>query len=252
MVAALGDGVDGSTAVGQRVVAPTHFGGYAERAVAQADGVVAASRTRSTSRPAAAIPITYVTAWEALVRARRPAARRARAHPRRRRRRRHRRDAARQAARRRGLGHRVAGQARGDPWLWRRPPNRLHPREDGHRGRCPPLDVILDSVGGASWRRSYKQLRAGAGVCFGAASGWRAAAQRVPPDGWWRDAAVHVLQADGGSPRAVLGLKCRVWDEFGRRHGGAADQREYLADGTIRPVLALGIRIRAAATRTGS
>ena len=40
VVAALGEGVDGSIAVGQRVVAPTHFGGYAERVVAQADGVV--------------------------------------------------------------------------------------------------------------------------------------------------------------------------------------------------------------------
>src|SRR5919204_2426360 len=38
-VAALGPGVHGFT-TGQRVIAPTRFGGYAERALARADGVI--------------------------------------------------------------------------------------------------------------------------------------------------------------------------------------------------------------------
>ena len=129
VVAALGEGVAGSIAVGQRVVAPTRFGGYAERVVAQADGVVDIPDALDFEA-AAAIPIAYATAWEALVR---PAIciRRAGPDPRRRRRRRHRRDAVRQAARRRDLGHRVAGQARRDPRLRRRSPPRLHPRGMG-------------------------------------------------------------------------------------------------------------------------
>src|SRR2546421_5328499 len=65
-IAALGDGVDGGLSVGQRVVAPTRFGGYAEKAVARGDGVVPLPDALSFEE-GAAIPITYATAWEALI-----------------------------------------------------------------------------------------------------------------------------------------------------------------------------------------
>src|SRR5437660_1386707 len=65
-VAGVGEGVQLS--IGTRVMAPTRFGGYAERAVAPADGVVELPETLSFEE-AAAVPINYVTAWEALIRA---------------------------------------------------------------------------------------------------------------------------------------------------------------------------------------
>src|SRR5206468_1727740 len=64
-IAELGPGTDHNLAKGQRVVAPTRFGGYAERAVARADGVVALPEAMSFET-GAAIPINYATAWEAL------------------------------------------------------------------------------------------------------------------------------------------------------------------------------------------
>src|SRR5690242_8094466 len=67
-VAAMGPGSDGEFQVGQRVVAPTRFGGYAERVVARADGAVALPDELGFEA-GASIPINYSTAWEALVRA---------------------------------------------------------------------------------------------------------------------------------------------------------------------------------------
>ncbi len=46
-------------------MAPCRFGGYAERAVAPADGVVHLPDELSFEQ-GAAIPINYATAWEAL------------------------------------------------------------------------------------------------------------------------------------------------------------------------------------------
>ena len=105
--------------VGERVMAGTLFSGYAER--------VAAPPTTScrcpTRSPSSRAPPSRSTtpprgrACSATARS----ARRAGADPRGRRRRGDRRDADRQARRRRGLGHRLARQARGDPRLRRRP-----------------------------------------------------------------------------------------------------------------------------------
>src|ERR1700722_1276780 len=66
-VAALGSGVDGGVQVGQRVFAPVRFNGYAERAAARVDGVIALPDELSFEQ-GAAIPINYCTAWEALIR----------------------------------------------------------------------------------------------------------------------------------------------------------------------------------------
>ena len=68
MLAALGDGVADVLEVGQRVVAPTRFGGYAELVSALADGVVPLPE-RMSFEEGAAVPIAYATAWEALIRA---------------------------------------------------------------------------------------------------------------------------------------------------------------------------------------
>ena len=43
-IAELGEEVDGRLSVGDRVIAPVRFGGYAERAAAKADGVMRCPR----------------------------------------------------------------------------------------------------------------------------------------------------------------------------------------------------------------
>ena len=110
---------------GERVAAPTRFGGYAERAVAAADGVVPMPEGMSFEQ-GAAIPINYATAWEALIRqANLQPGERVLIHA-----------AAggvgiaatqiAKRARRRGVGDGIAGQARRDPRVRRRAPDRLH------------------------------------------------------------------------------------------------------------------------------
>ncbi|HLH13316.1 MAG TPA: alcohol dehydrogenase catalytic domain-containing protein, partial [Solirubrobacteraceae bacterium] len=64
-VAEVGEGVDG-LAPGQRVMAGTMFGGYAERVCVSAGDVVALPE-RLTFEQGAAIPVNYGTAWAALV-----------------------------------------------------------------------------------------------------------------------------------------------------------------------------------------
>src|SRR3979411_3115502 len=56
-VAAGGEGVADGVSVGDRVIAPTRFGGYAERAVSPADGVVALPDSFDFEQ-GAAIPIS--------------------------------------------------------------------------------------------------------------------------------------------------------------------------------------------------
>jgi len=122
-VAGLGDGVE-EFAVGDLVVAGTQFGGYAEQAVAAADSTIPIPSGLSFAE-AAAIPVNYSTAYAALIRygALRPGERVLIQAP----------PAASGSRRRRsprlmerGLGHRVALQARCDPLLRRRPRARLH------------------------------------------------------------------------------------------------------------------------------
>ena len=238
VVAALGDGVDGSITVGQRVVAPTRFGGYAERVAAQADGVIEIPEAVSFES-AAAIPITYSTAWEALVRLG---------------------DlqpgervlihaaaggvgiAATQLAKR--LGAEVWGTAsanKHDAIIAVGVDHALDYTRSGWARSVPSFDVILDSIGGASWRRSYKQLRAGGRlVCYGASSAM---------SGEKRDLVAAARMALSmprftplklmGESKSVLGLNVlRLWDEFGSAARWREPLQEFLADGTIQPVVA--------------
>ncbi len=64
-IAELGEGV-GGFAVGDRVMAGTAFNGYAERAVAGAQDVMALPE-RFSYEEGAAIPVNYATAWASLV-----------------------------------------------------------------------------------------------------------------------------------------------------------------------------------------
>jgi NADPH:quinone reductase-like Zn-dependent oxidoreductase len=237
-VAALGDGVDGQLQVAQRVAGPVRFGGYAEQVAARADGMVALPDELSFEQ-GAAIPINYTTAWEALIHASNlQAGERVLIHS---------------AAGGVGIAAtQIAKRAGAEVWGTASPGKHDairqlgvdHPldytRPGWERG-VAKLDVVMDPIGGASFRRSYKLLRAGGRlVCYGAssvASGEQrnllAAARTV-----LRMPRFNLLKQMSDS-KSVIGLNAlTLWDEFQSAARWREPLTELLADRTIRPVVA--------------
>jgi NADPH:quinone reductase-like Zn-dependent oxidoreductase len=237
-LAELGDGVDGKLEIGQRVIAPVRFGGYAERAVARADGVVPLPDGVSLEH-GATIPIAYATAWEALIRAGnlQPGER-----------------VLIQAAAG-GVGiaaTQIAKRAGAEIWGTSSPGKHQairgfgvdHPvdytRSGWERG-LPKLDLVMDALGGASFRRSYRLLRAGGRlVCFGASGVVSGESRNLLA------AAKTALQMPRfnvikqmSDSKSVIGLNVlSIWDEFQSADRWTRPLSELLADGTIQPVLA--------------
>ncbi len=236
-IAALGDGVDGGLEVGQRVVAPTRFGGYAERAATRSDGVVPLP-DELTFEQGAAIPINYATAWEALLRAGNlQRGERVLIH-----------------AAAGGVGiaaTQIAKRTGAEVWGTASPGKHDairglgvdHPIDytrDGWERQVPKLDLVMDAIGGASFRRSYRLLRAGGRlVCFGASGvvsgesrNLLAAAKTA-----LRMPRFNLIKQMSDS-KAVIGLNVlTLWDEFQSADRWRIPLSEMLADGTIRPIV---------------
>ena len=238
VVTALGEGVDGGLEPGQRVVAPVRFGGYAEKVAAPVDGVVGLPESFSFEE-GAAVPINYATAWEALIRQ----------------------GNLRQGERvliqaaAGGVGiaaTQIAKRHGAEVWGTASPGKHDairgfgvdHPLDytrSGWERQVPKLDLVMDAIGGASFRRSYGLLRAGGRlVCFGAAgvvSGERrnlVAAARTA----LRMPRFNLIKQMSDS-KTVIGLNVlTIWDEFHSAGRWAEPLRELLADGTIKPVVA--------------
>ena len=235
-VAALGDGVDRFT-VGDRVAAPVRFGGYAERAVTAADGAFPLPDTMSFE-DGAAIPVNYATAWEAIVRAGNvQSGERVLIH-----------------SAGGGVGiaaTQLAKRAGAEVWGTASPGKHDAIREFGvdhpvdytapgwERG-VPELDLVMDAIGGASFGRSYKLLRAGGRlVCFGASGlvagserNLLAAAKTAVRMPWF--SIVRQMSAS----KSVIGLNVlTLWDEHGSgRWSGPLT--ELIETGAITPVVA--------------
>lgn len=238
VVAGVGEGVDGSPGIGQRVAAPVRFGGYAEQAVAKADGVVALPDALSFEE-GAAIPINYSTAWEALIRLGNvQSGERVLIH-----------------AAAGGVGiaaTQIAKRIGAEIWGTSSPGKHEatrgfgvdHPVDytrSGWERDVPKLDLVMDAIGGSSWRRSYKLLRAGGRlVCFGASSVMAGEKRNLVA------AARMALQMPRfnlikqmSDSKSVLGLNAlTIWDEFGSAERWRVPLTEMLADGTISPVVA--------------
>jgi NADPH:quinone reductase-like Zn-dependent oxidoreductase len=110
----------------------------------------------------------------------------------------------------------------------------------GWERALPKFDLVMDAIGGASFRRSYKLLRAGGRlVCFGASGvvagsdrSLLAAAQTAVQMPWFSGFGQM------SSFKAVIGLNVlTLWDEHGSERW-TTPLTELIADGTIRPIVA--------------
>jgi NADPH:quinone reductase-like Zn-dependent oxidoreductase len=233
----LGEGVEGLSH-GQRVFAGTQFGGYASQVVVPASDVLALPDELSFEQ-GAAIPVNYATAWAGLIGygALRPGER-VLIH-----------SAgggvgiaATQIAKR--VGVEVYGTA--SPGKHARCKelgldHAIDYTRSGWEKDLPRFDVILDAVGGKSFRTGYSLLRPGGRlVAFGASalvSGQRrnllTALRTVI-----RMPRFNLIKQMSES-KAVIGLNMlTLWKDRGTLAPWIEPLREMLDDGTIKPVVA--------------
>jgi NADPH:quinone reductase-like Zn-dependent oxidoreductase len=233
----LGDGVEGLTP-GQRVVAGTQFGGYASQVVVAASDVVPLPDGLSFEQ-GAAIPVNYGTAWAGLIGfgSLQPGER-VLVH-----------SAgggvgiaATQIAKR--TGAEVYGTA--SPGKHARceelgVDHAIDYTQSGWERGLPKFDVILDAVGGKSFRTGYDLLRPGGRlVAFGASaivSGQRRnlvtalrTVIRMP-----RFSMIKQMSES----KAVIGLNMlTLWKDRGTLQPWIGPLQEMLDDGTVKPVVA--------------
>jgi NADPH:quinone reductase-like Zn-dependent oxidoreductase len=244
-IESLGDGVD-DLEVGQRVLGGSRFGGYAELVVTRQDNVVPLPDDWSFEE-GAALPVNYMTAYAGLVRfgSLRPGERvliHAAAGGVG--------IAATQIAKLLGAGE-IYGTASPGKHDAIRGFGVDHPIDYTSKdfakevrrisGEKTPIDIVMDAVGGGSFRKGYGLLRAGGRlVAYGASSvtpgdkrDLRAVAKMLAST-----PIFHPMQMMPAS-KAVIGLNMlTLWDEFGTVDEYLAPLREWMDQGKIRPVVA--------------
>jgi NADPH:quinone reductase-like Zn-dependent oxidoreductase len=242
-----GSGADHGLKHGQRVLAGTKFGGYASQVVVPASDVVALPEGLSFEQ-GAAIPVNYATAWAALVAyANLQPGERVLIHA-----------AgggvgiaATQIAKR--YGAEVFGTASPSKHERIRELGVDHPLDYTHDGwelGLPKLDVVLDAIGGRSFRTSYSLLGPGGRlVAFGLASA--IAGERRNPVTALR-AVLRVprfnLIKQMSESKAVIGLNMlTLWKDRRTIEPWITPLRSLLDDGTVRPVVAGSFRFDQAA-----
>ncbi len=236
-VSAVGPGVEG-IAPGDRVMAGTPFGGYAEHVLARRADVIPLPE-RLSFEQGAAVPVNYTTAWAALIRygSLQPGER-VLIH-----------------AAAGGVGisaTQIAKRHGAEVWGTASPGKHDairgfgvdHPLDytrNGWERDLPPFDIVLDAIGGKSFRTSYEMLRPGGRlVCYGASavtSGEKRSLTtalrtvvRMP-----RFSLVKQMSAS----KAVIGLNMkRLWDDRGTLDAWIDPLRDLMDDGTIDPVVA--------------
>src|SRR5436190_13818208 len=236
-VRAVGPGVEGLE-TGQRVLAGTRFGGYAEQIVVKAADVVPLPDELSFAQ-GAAIPVNYLTAWIGLIRygtlqpGERVLIHAAGGGVG---------IAATQVAKRSGAEvYGTASPGKHEAIRGFGVDHAIDYTQPGWERDLPQFDVIMDAIGGKSFRTSYNLLAPGGRlVAFGASSvmsGERRnlvtaarAAVRMP-----RFNLIKQMSAS----KAVVGLNMvTLWDHAGTLESWNTPLREMLDDGTIAPVVA--------------
>ncbi|MBI5104306.1 MAG: zinc-binding dehydrogenase [Solirubrobacterales bacterium] len=237
VVAEVGEGAPPEL-LGRRVLAGTRFGGYAEQVVAAAGDVVELPDGLSFEQ-GAAVPVNYATAWAALhgygslregeqvlVHAAAGGVG----------------IAALQIARRAGaVVHGTASPGKHDRLRELGIDRAIDYRADGWWRGLGPYDLVLDAIGGSSFRRSYDLLRPGGRlVAYGASSiqqGEKRDLRRVLPQAARMFRGFDLIKQMSSS-KAVIGLNMlRLWDDRGTLEPWITPLRELLDDGTITPVV---------------
>jgi len=233
----LGEGVRDLTP-GQRVVAGTQFGGYASQAVVSADSVVPLP-DRLSFEQGAAIPVNYATAWAGLIgygnlqpgeRVLIHAAAGGVGI------------AATQIAKRQGAE--VYGTA--SPSKHQRIADNgvdraLDYTKPGWERNLPKFDVIMDAIGGKSFRRSYTLLNPGGRmVAFGASAVMSGEKRNlVTALGTVVRMPRFNMIKQMSESKAVIGLNMlTLWKDRGTLQPWIEPLQAMLDDGTIEPVVA--------------
>ena len=236
-VAEVGDGVD-RFAVGDRVMAGTRFGGYSEQAVAKATDVAPLPDGLSFEQ-GAAVPVNYLTAYLGLRRfgALEPGER-VFLHA---------------AAGGVGIAATQIAKHRGaEVWGSASPgkhdairgfgvDHAVDYTQSGWDKGLPPMDVVMDALGGKSFRRSYDMLRAGGRlICFGAAGVVSGEKRNLVAAG--RTALTMPrfnLIKQMSASKTVVGLNMlTLWDELGSLEPFMASIEDLLGEGVLQPVVA--------------
>ncbi len=237
----LGEGAassDRPLSIGQRVVAGTDFGGYASQVVVPADGVLPLPDGLSFEQ-GAAIPVNYGTAWMGLLgfgslRAGERVLIQAAAGGVG--------IAATQVAKRQGAE--VYGTASPGKHARISELGVDHPLDytkPGWERGLPQFDVIMDAIGGASFRRSYELLGGGGRLIAFGASAVVSGERRNPISAVktaLRMPRFNLIKQMSAS-KSVIGLNMYTLSQDERRRAQVGDAlRELAGDGTIQPVVA--------------
>ncbi|MEO6793157.1 MAG: medium chain dehydrogenase/reductase family protein [Mycobacterium sp.] len=236
-IEAVGDGVDPAR-VGERVLAGTRFGGYAEIVNANAADTVALPPSMSFEQ-GAAIPVNYATAWAALhgygsLRA----GERVLVH-----------------AAAGGVGiavielakaagaivHGTASPGKHDQLAALGIDRAIDYRRKGWWNGLQPYDLVLDALGGTSLRRSFGLLRPGGRlVAYGLSSlqhGEKRSLLRAAPQALAMLRGFNAIKQMEQS-KTVIGLNMlRLWDDRGTLEPWIAPLTEALSDGTAAPIV---------------
>ena len=225
--------------VGDRVAAGCRFGGYSEQVVVDPGDCVALPGGMTFAQ-GAAIPVNYATAWAGLLGyGSLRAGERVLVH-----------------AAAGGVGTaavQIAKAAGAEVWGTASPAKHAAVREngadhvidyteDGWERGLGGFDVIMDALGGASFARSYRLLRAGGRlVAFGASSvidGERKNLLKAAPKALRMIRGFSLLGQMSDS-KAVIGLNLlRLWDDRGSLEPWITPLSALLDDGVVRPVVA--------------
>lgn len=237
VVAAVGEGVDPAR-IGERVLAGTRFGGYAETVNVAANDSVELPESMSLEQ-GAAVPVNYATAWAALHgygslrRGERVLIHAAAGGVG---------TAAIQFAKAAGAEvHGTASPAKHDKLAEFGVDRAIDYRRDGWWRDVGPYDLILDALGGTSLRRSYRLLRPGGRlVGYGVSSlqeGEKRSLRRAAPQVLSMLRGFNLMDQLSDS-KAVIGLNMlRLWDDRGTLEPWIAPLTQALHDGIVAPIV---------------
>ncbi|BBX11209.1 MULTISPECIES: zinc-binding dehydrogenase [Mycobacteriaceae] len=236
-VEAVGDGVNPAR-IGERVLAGTRFGGYAEIVNADAADTVALPPSMSFEQ-GAAVPVNYATAWAALHGyGSLQVGERVLVHA---------------AAGGVGIAAIQLAKAAGAVVDGTSSPGKhaqlealgidraIDYRRNGWWKGLPPYDIVLDGLGGTSLRRSMALLRPGGRlVAYGLSSlqqGEKRSLRRAAPQALAMLRGFSLLTQMEQS-KTVIGLNMlRLWDDRGTLEPWIAPLSQALADGTAAPIV---------------